>query len=551
MMAPPAAESELLQRIVADTVPPEEEGAAVERLIHEQPQIALSLVPVYLQQKHGYRGAWEEASRNLAELNAALQEPPWHPATVIRLLPGAEERALVAANGRRLAVRLGPGVDRGALRCGTGVFLDHGMRVLLAAANTVPPSGAIGAFSRFHDSLAVLKGAGDEELVVDVAEAVLAEGLKEGDLLLYDRESRVAIAKIARDGGSGCLLEEIPDVTFDHIGGLDEVLEEITDEASLHLCHHEVVARHGLKPARGVLLTGPPGCGKTMIAKALANHLSRLKGIQATFLNVKPGVHRAMFYGQTEQRIRELFASARRAADGEGRIAVLFFDDMDHLGSRSDGVSTAIDTRVLPSFLGEIDGLADCHRVWLMGATNRPDLLDEALIRPGRFGDRVFRIPRPSRRAAQEIFRKHLPPELPYYSNNGKSPDHAAAEMIETALARLYAPNGEAFSLGTLLFRDGTRAPLTAPQVMSGALIAQAVAEAKRQSCLRAVRGQPLGLTTAGLLVALDRQLSAIAHRLKPGPGLRQMLDLPEDRDVVKVELDPRRKLPGSHEYFR
>jgi proteasome-associated ATPase len=312
-----------------------------------------------------------------------------------------------------------------------------------------------------------------------------------------------------------------------------------------------VVVRHGLKPAKGVLLSGPPGCGKTMIAKALANYVSRLEGVQATFLNVKPGTHRSMWYGKTEQNIRDLFALARRLADGEGRIVVLFFDDMDHLGSRSDGVSTAIDTRVLPSFLGEIDGLVDLHRVWLMGATNRPDLLDEALVRPGRFGDKVFRIPRPTRRAAQEIFRKHLPPDLPYYNTNGRGPEQVSAEMIETALARLYAPNGEAATLGTLVFRDGTRGPLTAPQVMSGALIAQAVAEAKRQSCLRAVRGQPMGLTTPDLLAALERQLTAIAHRLKPGPALRQMLDLPEDRDVVKVELEPRRRLPGSHEYFR
>ena len=387
--------------------------------------------------------------------------------------------------------------------------------------------------------------------MVEVAETVREIGLQAGDRLLYDRDSLVAFEKVRKGGEESYLLEETLDVAFADIGGLEDIIAEITDEVTLHFFHRSLVAQHRLQPAKGMILYGPPGCGKTMIAKALANYLARLQGIKARFFNVKPGAHRSMWYGQTEENIRELFALARKVSAGDGKFVALFFDDIDHLGSRGDSLSTAIDTRVLPAFLHEIDGLEGLDRVLLIGATNRPDLLDEALLRPGRFGDKVFRIPRPNREAAREIFRKYLVPELPYYSTNGKTGQDLTAAMIEAALAALYAPNGENSTLATLTFRDGSRRPLTAPQVMSGALIANAVAEAKRRSCLRAVRSGPVGLTTADLLAAMDRELWSIAQRLKPGPALQQLLDLPQDLDVVKVEVHPQRREPRSFAYIQ
>ncbi|HLG19156.1 MAG TPA: ATP-binding protein [Bdellovibrionota bacterium] len=230
---------------------------------------------------------------------------------------------------------------------------------------------------------------------------------------------------------------------------------------------------------------------------------------------------------------------------------ILFFDDIDQLGARGDSVSTAVDTRVLPSFLAEIDGLDELSRVLLIGATNRPELLDEALLRPGRLGDKVFRIPRPNREASRAIFQKHLPPELPYHSTNGNGGDETSDKMIEAVLSHLYSPNGEFFNLATLTFRDGSRQPLTAPQVMSGALIANAVAGAKRQSCFRAIQGGPLGITVEDILCSTDRELSGITQRLRPGPALQQMLDLPGDRDVVKLEAHESRKSPKSFEYLK
>lgn len=541
-------ESELFQKIMADSLSLEEERAAVEGLAQKNPQAAASLLPVVVVQKHRYKAACEETRKAQEQFIEKLRQAPWQPATFLRLIPGTEGQALVATDRGRLVPILGPGVDPTSLRCGSSVFLNRDQNVLLEVAPEMPHSGQVGLFSRFHDGRIVIQGAADEEYVVE-APAELREGLKKGDRVLYSPESRVAWEEVEKPDEQDYLLAETPDVTFDDIGGLDEVLEEIFDEIDLQFFHTDLVKLYQLKPAKGAMFCGPPGVGKTMTAKALANHLAQLHGVAAKFLNVRPGMHRSMWYGKTEENVRELFGQARRLAAGENCFVCMFFDDIDHLGARGDSISTVIDSRVLPAFLHEIDGLEALDRVLLIGATNRPDLLDEALLRSGRFGDKIFRIPRPGREAAREIFRKHLVPELPFYAN-GNGSEGAAEAMIEAALTAIYSPNGEGYTLATLTFRDGSRKPLIAPQVMSGALIANAVREAKQRSCRRALRGGPVGITATDLLTAIDRELSSIAQRLKPGPALYQMLDLPQDLDVVKVEVHPSRKEPRSYEYL-
>ncbi len=539
--------SEVIQRIIADNLPLAEEKAAVERLAQRDSQLAATLLTVLVQQKHRHKAATEEGRKAVDELIEKLKQAPWHPATFLRFVAGKKDRALVTTDRGRLVTVLSPDLDAETLRCGSGILLNREQNMLLEITPEMPQSGLVGSFSRFHDGRIVIRGAAGEECVVEAA-AGLRERLKSGDLLLYNPESHIAWEAVEKPDEQEYLLEETPDVTFDDIGGLDEVIEEIVDEVTLHFFHPELVRQHRLQPAKGILLCGPPGVGKTMIAKAMANHLSRLHGVEAKFFNVRPGVHRSMWYGKTEENVRQLFARARQAAAGENCLAFLHFDDVDHLGARGDGVSTAIDSRVLPAFLHEIDGLEALNRVALIGSTNRPDLLDEALLRSGRFGDKVFRIPRPSREAAREIFRKHLSPELPFHTN-GKGGAAAAEQMIEAALSAIYAPNGENHTLATLTFRDGSRKPLTAEQVMSGALIGNAVREAKGRSCRRAMKNGAAGIAAADLLAALDRQLSGIAQRLKPGAALQQMLDLPQDLDVVKVEAHARMQ-EKSYEYL-
>jgi proteasome-associated ATPase len=542
-------EPEVLQRILADNLSLEEEKSAVETLLQKNPKAGLALLPVYVEQKHRYKAAEHAIMKEFAEYIEQVHQPPWHPAMFLRLLTEESRRGIVVSGNRQIAVALDPQLDLTQLSWGCRVYLSNDLSLLVNLAPELSNSGAVGTFSRFHDGRAILKGYGDEEVVVQIGAEMRENGLKEGSLLLYDRDSLVAWEEVVGPGEQTYLLEDIPDVTFADIGGLDEVIEEVLDEINLHFFHTELVRQHQLNPAKGVLLCGPPGVGKTMIAKALANHLSQMQDVQARFLRVPPGIHRSKLYGGTEEKIRELFAQARRLADGENRFCVMFFDDVDQLGARGDSISTAIDTRVLPCFLDELDGLNELHRVLVIGATNRPDLMDEALLRSGRFGDRAFRIPRPGREAARQIFRKHLTANLPYYEN-GRRTESMGEEIIEKALAAMYAPNGELHQLATLTFRDGSRKPLTTPQVMSGALISNTVSHAKRRSCQRAIRRAPVGIKLTDMLAALYSELLAITERLRPGEALRQMLDLPQDMDVVKVELDPGLKEPKSFEYM-
>jgi proteasome-associated ATPase len=537
-------DSELVRKILTDSLSPAEEKVALEGLIQRDPKAALSLLLVCAEQKQQYKSAAKAQEKFIEQ----LRQTPWTQARFLSLIPGKEMMAQVALGSQELSVIVSPETDPQALRFGSKVFLSRDRNMLLDMAPDLSRSGSVGVFSRFHDGSVVIRTEGEGEKVM-MASDELKKDLKEGALLLYDLDSLIAFEEVEKERDEYSLLIETPDVTFDDLGGLDTLIEEITDELNLHFFNPELVRQHRLEMIRGVLLSGAPGVGKTSVAKALANYVSNLHGTEVAFLHVRPGIHRSMWYGQSEENVRNIFRQARQAAAGENRFCVVFFDDVDQLGARGDSVSTAIDSRVLPSFLAEIDGLDPLSRVMLIGATNRPDLLDEALLRPGRFGDKPFRIPRPTREAAGEIFRRYLTPDLPYCAN-GHSQDEVAAEMIETALSTIFSPNGERSTLATLTFRDGTRRPLSAPEVMSGALIKNAVSEAKRRSCLRALRNGLTGISEADLLAALNLELSAVAGRLRPGPALHQMLGLPQDLDVVRVEVHPRLREPGSREFM-
>jgi len=543
-----AQKREILRQIVAQELGPEEERAALETLAETDPPSIFSVSQFYMEQKNRYKTAFEELKREQEEMMARLRQTPWHRATFIDFFPGATDRALVAVGSSRTAVLMDSGVNAGELNRGDTVFLNHDRKLLIAAAPEVKNAGAVGFFSRFHDGRAVLKYR-DEEIMVDLTDEARQAKLSPGDLLLYDQEALFAFEHVEKESEHPELLEETPDVRLEDIGGLDDLLEEIIQEMTLHFFHPELVQRHSLKSARGMVLSGPPGVGKTMTAKGVANHVSHVLGVNVTFLNIKPGGHRSMWFGQTEERIGRMFSQIKKSAEADDTYVMVFFDDFDHFGSRSDNTSSPVDARVLPRLLHEIDNLDPSRRILLIGATNRPDLLDEALLRPERFGDKVFRIPRPNREMAGDIFRKHLTRDLPFWSSNGASSRETAEAMIETALATLYSPNGENAHLATLTFRDGSRSPVLAAHLISGAVIANAVANAKRKSCFRALNGEPVGVSTTDLLAALSSELSSIVTRLRPGPALQQLLELPPDRDVVKLAVDRDAVMPKSYEY--
>jgi proteasome-associated ATPase len=526
-MASPEPHAELMEKILNDGLSPEQEQAAVESCARARPAVIPSLLSLLVGQKQRYKTLYEESEAKQQELAKAIQEPPWHPAMFLDA--GARGRAVVIHGARQICVGIASDVDRGKLRRGCSVLLNGHLNMLVDLAPDLPRTGTVGLFSRFHGHRqALLRGPSDEEFVVDLAEDLLAGGLANGDQLVFDREARLAWDKVATAHQHRGLLEELPlDVRIEDLGGVREVFDEILGELKLHLFHKDEVARYRLAPIKGQLLCGPPGTGKTSLVQALANHLIRVEGVDVKAYKVPPGGHRVMWFGESEKRVKELFKAISDAAEVPGRFVLAFFDDMDTLGGRENQMPGDVDARLMPCFLQGVDAIRN-PRIMLIGATNMESRLDEALIRPGRFGA-VHRVGRPNREQARQIFSCHLTPDLPLA-------DGGAPAMIDAALAATYAPNGELGTLATLTFRDGARRPLAAPQVMSGALIAAVVNRAKRRGCFRGLDGGPAAVTLADLMESLAMELSAIAGRLRPGAALTQMLGLPQDMDVVRVE---------------
>jgi proteasome-associated ATPase len=528
-----------LHRLLSDTLTPEEERRLVTTIMEENPELTPQLNELYLQHKLRLQRSLTEATEMYVQLRDAMGRTAWVQSIFLELVPGTPLRALIAQGARRGLVGIDPHIDPVTLQRGQLVYVDDQHNCLVRTGECLPPAGPVGAVLSVIGSRALIQGPQEDRSLMDLLDLSLATRLQPGDQVTYLPESRLVLERIDLPPVAlpGVQLEPAPAVTFAQLGGLDAIVDRLTEEIRLHVFHREVVARHHLPMRKGLLLYGPPGCGKTLLAKAVARYVADLEGVEGRILMLKAGVHRSMWYGHSEEQLRTIFTTARRAA-AAGQLVTMFFDDFDHFGSRESS-SHDIDARILPALLHEIDSLQSVPNIFLIGATNRPDLMDEALLRPGRFGDRAIAVPRPDRAAAQAILRVHLPTDLAYGIDAEPAPELREA-VITRILSRLYAPNGDLARLGHLTFRDGSRRPLHAAHLMSGALIANAVTEAKQRSCLRVLDGRPAAITLQDLEEALHHELFGLASRLKPGAGLKQLLDLPSDLDVVRIELDGR-----------
>ncbi|MBM4123405.1 MAG: proteasome ATPase [Nitrospira sp.] len=421
-----------------------------------------------------------------------------------------DSTANVYVSGRKMKVSLHPSIKAKTLRKGQEVVLNEAFNVIEARG-----FDGQGEVVRLKDLLeghrALITLHFDEEKVAELGEPLLLERLSVGDHLLYDPRSGCVIEKLPKSEAEELVLEEVPDVDYDHIGGLAKEIEQVRDAVELPFLHPQLFAEHKLSPPKGVLLYGPPGCGKTLIAKAVANSIAKKLGhltgkqVRSFFLHVKGPELLNKYVGESERQVREVFKKAKeRAADGNP--VIVFFDEMDALfRTRGTGISSDIESTIVPQFLSEIDGVERLRNVIVIGASNRQDLIDPAVLRTGRL-DIKIKISRPDAHAAREIFSKYITPDLPFAAEEVERQTGDRAAMVERLVGltveAMYAMSEENKFL-EVTYVSGEKEILYFKDFASGALIEGIVSRAKKFAIKRTIASQEKGLKSEDFLQAI------------------------------------------------
>jgi proteasome-associated ATPase len=416
----------------------------------------------------------------------------------------------VFTGGRKLRVNVSPNVDLDTLRKGQEVMLNEALNVV--AAMDFEQVGEVVMLKEFledGDRVLVIANA-DEERVVRIAEPLKSEVLRAGDSLLLDARAGYVYEKVPKSEVEELVLEEVPDIAYESIGGLVNQIEQIRDAVELPYLYPEMFKEHMLKPPKGVLLYGPPGCGKTLIAKAVANSLAK-KVSEKTgqegksyFLNIKGPELLNKYVGETERHIRLVFQRAREKAS-MGTPVIVFFDEMDSLfRTRGSGVSSDVENTIVPQLLSEIDGVEALENVLVIGASNREDMIDPAILRPGRL-DVKIKIERPDAESARDIFSKYLVPELPLHADDlgefGNDRDACIAGMIRATVERMYTETEENRFL-EVTYANGDKEVLYFKDFNSGAMIQNIVDRAKKMAIKDLLEHDQKGLRVQHLLQA-------------------------------------------------
>jgi len=511
---------------------------------------------VLLERLSAFQAGLAEAQLNqqkLSELLETLTAPPLHPAVFLGLvMTETVPAAMITWGTSRRVVRISDEVDAASLLPGEEVLLGNELNVVVGKSPYhFFHSGETASFDRYTPDRRIVLKWRDEEIIVDVAGSLEGAELRSGDQVRWDRNLWMAFEKIERSERPDLFIEETPTEVFENIGGLDREIEGLQRSIRLHLHHGETVKRYRLRPKGSVLLVGPPGTGKTMMARALANWLAQVsKHGRARFMNIKPAGLHSMWYSQSEANYREAFRIARAVGEQEPDVpVVMFFDEVDAIGGARGGSLVSVNDQVLTAFMTELDGLESRGNILIVAATNRRDAIDPALLRPGRLGDAIIELRRPNRKAAREIFGKHLGPDIPY-AVNAEEQDQAKLRerIIEAAVSMIYAPNSDS-ELATITFRDGKRRSIKGPDLINGASIAKIAFAATERACMREVDGGLPGVQLDDVLAAISEDFESAAQTLTPANCHQYLSDLPQDIDVVRVEL-VRRKVPQPHLYL-
>ncbi|MGU3433130.1 proteasome ATPase [Actinomycetes bacterium M1A6_2h] len=431
----------------------------------------------------------------------------------------------VFTSGRKMRLTCSPNIETPTLRPGQTLRLNEALTIV--EAMEYERVGELSALREILDDgrRALVVGHADEERVVWLAQPLQemadderldddldgpSRRLRPGDTLLVDTKAGYAFERIPKAEVEDLVLEEVPDVGYEDIGGLGRQIEQIRDAVELPFLHKELFREYSLRPPKGVLLYGPPGCGKTLIAKAVANSLAKKiaeakgddpKEAKSFFLNIKGPELLNKFVGETERHIRLIFQRAREKAS-EGTPVIVFFDEMDSIfRTRGSGVSSDVETTVVPQLLAEIDGVEGLENVIVIGASNREDMIDPAILRPGRL-DVKIKIERPDAESALDIFSKYLDEALPINSDDLAefSGDRAACikAMIERVVDRMYAETDENRFL-EVTYANGDKEVLYFKDFNSGAMIQNIVDRAKKYAIKSVLESGNRGLRVGHL----------------------------------------------------
>ncbi len=458
-----------------------------------------------------------EAREHIAALRdevEKLTQPPSAYGTFLGI--NEDGTADVFSAGRKMRVALHPGLEDEELRRGQEVVLNESLNVVLAREQEI--AGEVVSLKEVLEDgrRALIVGRADEERAAELSDALVGERLRAGDSMLMDPRTGLLLERLPRPEVEELVLEEVPDISYEDVGGLDDQIEAITDAVELPFVHRKLFVEHELPAPKGILLYGPPGCGKTLIAKAVANSLAK-KVAEVTadartrsyFLNIKGPELLNKYVGETERQIRLVFQRAREKSE-EGVPVIVFFDEMDSLfRTRGSGISSDMESTVVPQLLAEIDGVEALKNVIVIGASNREDLIDPAILRPGRL-DVKIKIERPDEAAAGQIFARYLTADLPLdagevESLGGGDRHKAVRVMIERTVEEMYRDNEENRFI-EVTYQNGDKEVMYFKDFASGAMIENIVRRAKKLSIKRQIAKDGKGIRLEDLLVSIRQE---------------------------------------------
>jgi proteasome-associated ATPase len=504
----------------------EEELLSIRRRVQDAPKRVRTLEEKLLETKGQLQQAisqnerltftLREAREHIAALREEVDKLTQPPAAYGTFLGRNDDGTVdVFSGGRKMRVALHPELDGEQLARGAEVVLNESLNVVLARG--AERSGEIVTLKeQLDDGRAVIVGRADEERVVELAASLAGSRLRAGDSMLMDTRTGLLLERLPRPEVEELILEEVPDISYADVGGLDSQIEAITDAVELPFLHRELFVEHRLPAPKGILLYGPPGCGKTLIAKAVANSLAKKvaevsgdKAARSYFLNIKGPELLNKYVGETERQIRLVFQRAREKSE-EGVPVIVFFDEMDSLfRTRGSGISSDMESTIVPQLLAEIDGVEALRNVIVIGASNREDLIDPAILRPGRL-DVKIKIERPDREAAQQIFSRYLTSDLPLDEGEvadlgGGDRDKAVQAMIERTVAEMYRDD-EANQFLEVTYQNGDKEVMYYKDFSSGAMIENIVRRAKKLAIKRVIAGDTPGIRTQDLLESIRQE---------------------------------------------